>query len=194
MRIGVLALQGAIAEHIESLTTLNVEAVPVKLPSDLDDLEAIVIPGGESTTVSKLLSDYCLFKPLRQLALQNFPIFGTCAGMVLMAKKVFYPEIEPLGVMDIQIKRNAFGSQVNSFEVALSIPVLGCEKFHGVFIRAPVVQKAKHTVEVLCRVEGNIVAVKQGKMLACSFHPELSGDLRFHNYFLDIIKGDDVAN
>lgn len=190
MKIGVLALQGAVAEHIQMLSALDAEAVPVRTPSELDGLDALVIPGGESTTISKLLSDYGLMEPIRELAEQGFPIFGTCAGLVLLAKRVSNLEMEPIGVMDIEVKRNAFGRQVDSFEANLEIPALQNGTFHGVFIRAPIIEKTENGVEVLCQLNDKPVAVRQGKLLACAFHPELTDDLRLHRYFLDIIKGD----
>lgn len=193
MKIGVLALQGAMAEHIRMLSALNTEAISIRLPSELNGLDALVIPGGESTTVSKLLSDYNLTEPIRKLASQGFPIFGTCAGMILLARKVTDLNLEPLGVMDIEVKRNAFGRQVDSFEAALTIPALGDGTFHGIFIRPPVIKKAESGVEILCQLRNNAVAVRQGKVLACAFHPELTDDLRFHRYFLDLITGDALA-
>ena len=193
MKIGVLALQGAVTEHIGMLSALDAEAVPVRLSSELDDLDALIIPGGESTTISKLLSDYGLIEPIRKLAKQGFPLFGTCAGLVLLAKKVPDLEMESVGVMDIEVKRNAFGRQVDSFEADLQIPALGNENFHGVFIRAPIIEKAERSVEILCKLNGSPVAVRQGKMLACAFHPELTDDLRFHRYFLDLVKGEAVC-
>jgi 5'-phosphate synthase pdxT subunit len=171
------------------LSALGTEAVPVRLPSELNGLEALVIPGGESTTISKLLSDYGLTEPIRKLANQGFPIFGTCAGLVLLAKKVPNLDMEPIGIMDIEVKRNAFGRQIDSFEADLQIPALDNGTFHGVFIRAPIIEKAKRGVEILCQLNGNPVAARQGKLLACAFHPELSGDLRLHKYFLDLVKG-----
>jgi 5'-phosphate synthase pdxT subunit len=190
VKIGVLALQGAVAEHIQMLSALGAEAVPVRLPSELDSLDALIIPGGESTTISKLLSDYGLMKPIRRLAKKGFPIFGTCAGLVLLAKKVPNLQLEPIGVMDIVVKRNAFGRQVDSFEADLKISALHDGNFHGVFIRAPVIEKVDPSVEVLCQLNGKPVAVKQGKLLACAFHPELTGDTRLHKYFLNIVAGD----
>jgi len=190
VRIGVLALQGAVAEHIGMLSALDVEAVPVRLPSELNGLDALVIPGGESTTIGKLLSDYSLTEPIRNLAKQGFPLFGTCAGLVLLAKKVPNLETEPIGVMDIEVKRNAFGRQVDSFEANLQISALGNGNFHGVFIRAPIIEKTEGGTEILCKLNGSPVAVRQGKLLACAFHPELTDDLRFHKYFLDLVKGD----
>ncbi len=193
MKIGVLALQGAVAEHISMLLALNTEGVPIRLPSELHSLDALVIPGGESTTISKLLSDYHLMEPIRELASQGFPIFGTCAGMILLAKKVPDLDFEPIGAMDIEVKRNAFGRQVDSFEADLTVPALGDGTFHGVFIRAPVIDKAEPGVEILCQLGDNVVAAKQGKMLACAFHPELTDDLRFHRYFLNLATGDALA-
>lgn len=190
MKIGVLALQGAVAEHIQMLSSLGAEAVPVRLPSELEGLDALIIPGGESTTIGKLLSDYSLLEPIRRLAKKGFPIFGTCAGLVLLAKKVPNLKLEPIGMMDIQVKRNAFGRQVDSFEADLKIPALHDGSFHGVFIRAPIIEKVDSNVDVLCQLNGKPVAVKQGNMMACAFHPELTGDTRLHKYFLDIVRGD----
>ncbi len=189
MKIGVLALQGAVSEHIQALSALDAETVLVRLPSDLDGLDALVIPGGESTTIGKLLSDYGLLQPIRKLAKQGFPIFGTCAGLILLAKKAPNLDIEPIGVMDIEVNRNAFGRQVDSFEADLEIPALHNGTFRGIFIRAPLVEKAEPGVEILCQLDGKAVAVRQGKLLACSFHPELTDDSRFHKYFLDLVNG-----
>jgi 5'-phosphate synthase pdxT subunit len=191
VKIGVLALQGAVAEHIQMLSTLGAEALPVRLPSELNGLDALIIPGGESTTISKLLSDYGLMEPIRRLAKNGFPIFGTCAGLVLLAKKVPNLQIESIGVMDIEVERNAFGRQVDSFEADLKIPALHNGTFHGIFIRAPIIEKAERGVEVLCQLNGKPVAVRQGKLLACAFHPELTDDLRLHKYFLDLVTGDE---
>jgi len=193
VKIGVLALQGAAAEHIQMLSALGAEAVPVRLPSELDGLEALIIPGGESTTISKLLSDYGLMEPIRRLAKKGFPIFGTCAGLVLLAKKAPNLQMESIGVMDIEVERNAFGRQADSFEADLKIPALHNGTFHGIFIRAPIIEKAERGVEVLCQLNGKPVAVRQGKLLACVFHPELTDDLRLHKYFLDIVTGDASA-
>jgi 5'-phosphate synthase pdxT subunit len=193
MKIGVLALQGAFAEHIKVLTDLNIEAVPIRLPSDLVGLKALIVPGGESTSISKLLADYSLKEPVKNLIQQGLPVLGTCAGMVLLAKKIVGSEVETLGVMDIEIKRNAFGRQVDSFEVDLPVPALGDKTFRGVFIRAPIIQRTEAGVEILCEINNKAVAVKQGKMLACAFHPELTDDLRFHRYFLNLIGGDAFA-
>jgi len=190
LKIGVLALQGAVTEHIKMLSALGIEAAPVRLPAELNSLDALIIPGGESTTIGKLLSDYGLMKPIRKLAKKGFPIFGTCAGLILLAKKVPDLDMEPIGVMDIEVDRNAFGRQVDSFEADLNIPALHNGNFHGVFIRAPIIEKIERGVEVLCQLNDKPVAVRQGKLLACAFHPELTDDLRFHKYFLDLITGD----
>jgi 5'-phosphate synthase pdxT subunit len=191
VKIGVLALQGAAAEHIQMMSALGAEAVPVRLPSELDGIDALIIPGGESTTISKLLSDYGLMEPIRLLAKKGFPIFGTCAGLVLLAKKVPNLQMESIGMMDIEVKRNAFGRQVDSFEADLKIPALHNGTFHGIFIRAPIIEKAERGVEVLCQLNGKPVAVRQGKLLACAFHPELTDDLRLHKYFLKLVTGDE---
>ena len=190
MKIGVLALQGAVTEHIQMLSALGAEAIPVRLPSELEGLDALIIPGGESTTISKLLSDYGLMEPIRRLAQKGFPIFGTCAGLVLLAKKVPNLQMDSIGVMDIEVERNAFGRQVDSFEADLKIPALHNGTFHGVFIRAPIIEKTERGVEVLCQLNGKPVVVRQGKLLACAFHPELTDDLRLHKYFVDIVTGD----
>jgi 5'-phosphate synthase pdxT subunit len=190
VKIGVLALQGAVVEHIQTLSALGVQAIPVRLPSDLHGLDALIIPGGESTTISKLLSDYGLIEPIRRLAKKGFPIFGTCAGLILLAKKVPNLQMESLSVMDIEVQRNGFGRQVDSFEADLKIPALYNGTFHGIFIRAPIIEKVEPGVEVLCQLNGKPVAVRQGKLLGCAFHPELTDDPRLHRYFLDIVKGD----
>ncbi len=190
MRIGVLASQGAFAEHIAILQCLEVEALPVRLPRELVGLDGLIIPGGESTSISKLMLDYRLASEIRNLAGNGLPIFGTCAGMILLAKKISDSDVEPLGVMDITVRRNAFGRQRESFETELSIPVLGKEPFPGVFIRAPLIEEAGSGVEIIARLaDGSGIAARQGRLLATAFHPELTDDLRFHQYFLDIVTG-----
>ncbi|MFC2046848.1 pyridoxal 5'-phosphate synthase glutaminase subunit PdxT [Chloroflexota bacterium] len=188
MRIGVLALQGAFAEHIAVFRHLKVESLSIRLPQELMGLDGLVIPGGESTSISKLMLDYDLLDEIRKLAKNGLPMLGTCAGMILLAKKISDLDVEPLGVMDIAIRRNAFGRQRESFETELSIPVLGEKPFPGVFIRAPVIEQVNGGAEVLAKLaDGTTVSVRQGKLLASAFHPELTDDLRFHRYFLDII-------
>ena len=189
MRIGVLALQGAFAEHIAILRQLKVQALPVRLPTELNGLDGLVIPGGESTSIGKLMLDYNLMSKIRNLAKNGLPVFGTCAGMILLASKTSDSDIKPLGVMDIVVRRNAFGRQRESFETDLSIPILGAEPFPAVFIRAPIIEQANSGVEILAKLDGTGVAARQGKVLVSAFHPELTGDLRFHQYFLDIIAG-----
>jgi 5'-phosphate synthase pdxT subunit len=190
MRIGVLAVQGAFVEHIVILRRLNVEALPVRLPQELIGLDGLIIPGGESTSISKLMLSYNLMDEVRNLAQNGLPVFGSCAGMILLASKNSDLDVEPIGVMDITVRRNAFGRQRESFETELSIPVLGEKLFPGVFIRAPVIKEANGKAEILARLaDGTGVAAEQGKLLASAFHPELTNDLRFHQYFLDIVAG-----
>ena len=190
MKIGVLALQGAFAEHIAVLHQLKVEALPVRLPRELGGLDGLIIPGGESTTISQLMLDYNLISEMKNLAKNGLPIFGTCAGVILLAEQVSDSYPAPLGIMAITVKRNAFGRQKDSFETELSIPVLGKKPFPGIFIRAPVIEPTNSEVEILARLaDGICVAARQGKLLASVFHPELTDDLRFHQYFLDIVAG-----
>ncbi len=190
MRIGVLASQGAFAEHIAILHQLKVEAVPVRLPQELIGVDGLIIPGGESTSIGKLMLDYNLVTEIRALAKRGLPILGTCAGMILLAGKISDLDVEPLGVMDITVRRNAFGRQRESFETELSIPVLGKRPFPGVFIRAPIIEQVNSGTEILARLSDGIkVAARQGKLLASAFHPELTSDLRFHQYFLGIVSG-----
>jgi len=134
-----------------------------------------------------------LMTPIRKLAQEGFPLLGTCAGMVLLAKKIDDIDFEPIGALDIEVKRNAYGRQTDSFEADLSMPVLGNEPFHGIFIRAPIIERVNFGVDILCQLPGNAVAVKQGKTVACSFHPELTDDSRFHRYFLSLVTGDFIA-
>lgn len=189
MRIGILALQGDFAEHIAMLSRLGVDAFPVRLPSQISNLDGLVIPGGESTTISRLMAEYALAKPIRELAYQGLPIWGTCAGMVLLAKEVTNSANGTLGIMDIKVERNTFGRQVDSFEADLPIPALGNHPFHCVFIRAPIIEEAGPRVEILCQLsDGAIVAAREENCLACSFHPELTDDSRFHEYFLNLTK------
>ena len=188
MRIGVLAAQGAFAEHIAALNRLEVEALPVRLPSELGGLDGLIIPGGESTSISKLMADYNLLSEIRNLAERGLPIFGTCAGMILLAKEISDSDVRPLGLMDITARRNAFGRQKDSFETELSIPALGEKPFPGVFIRAPIIEQANSDVEILASLDnGTGVAARQGRLLVSAFHPELTDDPRFHQYFLDIV-------
>jgi len=188
MRIGVLAVQGAFAEHVALLRQLEVETLPVRLPLELRTSDGLIIPGGESTSISRLMLDYKLVDEIRNLARNGLPILGTCAGLILLAREILGHDVEPLGLMDITVRRNAFGRQKDSFETELKIPVLGEKSFPGVFIRAPVIEQANSKVEILARLNnGTIVAARQGKLLASAFHPELTNDLRFHQYFLSVV-------
>ena len=194
MRIGVLASQGAFAEHIATLRQMEIEALPVRLPRELTGLDGLIIPGGESTSIGQLMQDYNLLNEIKNMAENGLPIFGTCAGMILLANKTSDSDIKPLGIMDITVRRNAFGRQKDSFETELSIPSLGEKPFPGIFIRAPVIEQANSGVEILARLaDGTTVAARQGKLLASAFHPELTSDLRFHQYFLDIVAGGTFA-
>jgi pyridoxal 5'-phosphate synthase pdxT subunit len=187
MRVGVLALQGDFQEHCQVLIRLAVEPVEVRLPEHLEDISGIILPGGESTTIGKLAAAYGLIDALRGFA-SSRPVWGTCGGLVFMSKAVGH-EQPILGVMDIVVQRNAFGRQVDSFEEDLNIKGLEGGPFHGVFIRAPVIEKVGPEVEVLCTVsDGRIVAAKQGRLLVTSFHPELTLDNRLHTYFLELIE------
>ncbi len=192
MKIGVLASQGAFVEHISVLKQLEVEALPVRLPGELTGLDGLVIPGGESTSISKLMLGDRLKEKLIELINNGLPVLGTCAGMILLSDDVSDGnQVESLGVMNIKVKRNAFGRQIDSFETQLSIPVLGEIPFPGVFIRAPLIEDSNSNVEILARMDnGSVVAARQNKLLVSAFHPELTDDLRFHQYFLDIVKGE----
>ncbi|MDH4067542.1 MAG: pyridoxal 5'-phosphate synthase glutaminase subunit PdxT [Dehalococcoidia bacterium] len=189
MRVGVLALQGTFIEHIGALRQLGVEAPAIRLPRELDTLDGLIIPGGESTTMLRLMKSFGLTQPINELAQLGLPIWGTCAGMILLAKDVSNYEMETLGLMHAKVRRNAFGRQVDSFEADLEVPLLGEEAFHAVFIRAPIIEETGPDVEVLSRLpDGTIVAIRQHQLLACAFHPEFTGDSRFHSYFLDMVS------
>lgn len=187
MNIGVLALQGAFIEHEKMLKSLGVQASEVRMPSQLQGLDGLIIPGGESTTIGKLATEYGLIEPLREFA-QTTPTWGTCAGMIFLARDIGIDRQPILGVMDIRVNRNAFGRQIDSFEADLSIKALGDPPFHAVFIRAPLVTEAGAGVDVLATLDdGRIVAVQQGHLLATAFHPELTGDSRLHQHFIELI-------
>jgi 5'-phosphate synthase pdxT subunit len=186
--IGVLALQGAFIEHVHALERLGVAAREVRLPRDLDGLDGLILPGGESTTIGKLMVQYGLDEPIRARARAGFPIWGTCAGMILLAKDIGGLRQPLIGVMDIVVERNAFGRQLDSFEADLAIPVIGAEPFPTVFIRAPLIHSVSGETEILARLaDGRIVAARQGNLLATSFHPELTNDDRLHRYFVEEI-------
>ena len=184
--IGVLALQGSFAEHLNVLAEIGCRARAVRLPEDLACLDGLIIPGGESTTISKLALRYHLVTPIRQSAQKGLPIWGTCAGLIYLASNIEATEQHSLNLIDITVSRNAFGSQIDSFEVDLEVPVLGPPEFRGIFIRAPLITRIGSEVTILSKLyDGKIVAANQGKILVTAFHPELSGDLRFHRYFAD---------
>jgi pyridoxal 5'-phosphate synthase pdxT subunit len=205
MKIGVLALQGAFIEHEKILEHIGVEAVEVRLPQHLVGLDGLIIPGGESTTIGKVAWQWELMEPLRAFARTGRPLWGTCAGMIFIAKDVVdgKPDQPLLKLMDVTVRRNAFGRQVDSFEADLDVPALGKGPFHAIFIRAPFIERVEEGVEVLAKLDpalrrppsesrgevegdGTVVAVRQENLLATAFHPELTEDDRFHRYFLTL--------
>jgi pyridoxal 5'-phosphate synthase pdxT subunit len=197
LTIGVLALQGDFREHARAMERLGARAREVRLPRDLEGLDGLIIPGGESTVMGKLMIAYGLDQPLRDLIARGLPVWGTCAGLILLARETDNALAgQPLlAAMDIRVCRNAFGAQRESFETDISVPALGGEPYHAVFIRGPVVETVGPDVEVLARIEaglantsGDIVAVRQGPLLGTAFHPEITDDLRFHSYFLEIAR------
>ena len=188
--IGVLAIQGDFLEHGQMLKRLGVEAPEVRLPSQLDDIDGLIIPGGESTTIVQLIDIFNFRETLTEKVRGGMPVWGTCAGMIVIANHLADHRPEPLHLMDIEVSRNAFGRQVDSFETELEISELEGDPFHAVFIRAPVVNRVGERVKVLATLEdGRAVAVRQGHMLATAFHPELTNDPRVHELFLRIVEG-----
>jgi 5'-phosphate synthase pdxT subunit len=197
--IGVLALQGDVREHQRVLATCGVRTARVRTPDDLATVDGLVIPGGESTTMSKLAVDFGVLEPLREARASGMPIYGSCAGMIMLADRLEggRPDQQTIGGIDMTVRRNAFGRQVDSFEADLAMPVLAGPPVHAVFIRAPWVESVGSSVQVLGHVEsdpvygkaaGRIVAVRQGDLLATSFHPELTGDHRIHEYFVAMVR------
>ncbi|MHB0877488.1 MAG: pyridoxal 5'-phosphate synthase glutaminase subunit PdxT [Anaerolineae bacterium] len=196
LRIGVLALQGAFREHLEALAEVGAEGMPVRLPRHLEGLDGLIVPGGESTTIGKLATLYGLLPAIESLAASNRPVWGTCAGMILLASGLAGYDDQPrLHLLDITVRRNAFGRQVDSFETPLPVAVLDevadpqerGRPFPAVFIRAPLIEPVANSVQVLAAIpNGAIVAVQQGRLLATAFHPELTKDMRFHRYFLTL--------
>jgi 5'-phosphate synthase pdxT subunit len=184
--IGVLSLQGDFREHREVLERMGTTSPEVRLPQDLSGLEGLIIPGGESTTIVRLMRSAGLLEPLKGLAADGFPIWGTCAGMILLARRLDATGIPALEAMDITVRRNAFGRQVDSFEADLHIPAVGDLPFHAVFIRAPIIEDVGSEVEVLARLrDGTPVAARQGRLFVTAFHPELTADNRLHRLFLE---------
>ncbi|MGQ9845465.1 MAG: pyridoxal 5'-phosphate synthase glutaminase subunit PdxT [Caldisericia bacterium] len=189
MLVGVLSLQGAFIEHIDKLNKISgVKGVEVKRKEDFDKIDGLIIPGGESTTIGKLLERYNLLDYLKTLILEGLPVFGTCAGLILLSKKIENNPYQPtLGILDVTIKRNAFGAQINSMEIDLKIKEFDIP-YRAIFIRAPVVKEVGNSIEILAEVEEGPVFIRHGKILGASFHPELTDDLRIHKMFIDIIN------
>ena len=188
LRIGILALQGDVREHANALRDVGAEPIEVRLPRDLVGLDGLILPGGESTTMRKLIDLYGLREPIVALAHGGAPLYGTCAGMILLADRIADGDEPVLRLLDITVERNAYGRQLDSFEADLAIPSLGDEPLHGVFIRAPVVSEVGPDVEVLARdPDGRPIAVRQGRVMATAFHPELTGDRRLHRLMLELI-------
>lgn len=186
MKIGVLGFQGAIIEHQRHIEKLGHEAVIVRYPQELENIQGIILPGGESTTIGKLLVRTGMMEPLREKIGQGLPVWGTCAGMILLAKELVNDTVTHLAVMDIAVRRNAYGTQIDSFDTQVNIPEVSAEKLPLVFIRAPYIERVGEAVEVLCRVDGHIVAAKEGNKLVTSFHPELTDNSSFHSYFISM--------
>ncbi|MDQ8737512.1 pyridoxal 5'-phosphate synthase glutaminase subunit PdxT [Paenibacillus sp. LHD-38] len=187
MKIGVLALQGAVAEHIRSLELAGAEAVAVKRVEELEELQGLVIPGGESTTIGKLMRKYGFMEAIADFSAQGKPLFGTCAGLIVLADQIEGQEDAHLRLMDMTVARNAFGRQQESFETDLDVKGID-EPVRAVFIRAPLIKKVGSDVEVLSTYRDEIVTARQGHLLAVSYHPELTDDFRLHTYFVDMVK------
>ncbi len=188
-RIGILAVQGDVREHARALVEVGAEPVDVRLPRDLVGLDALILPGGESTTMRKLIDRYGLRDPIVALSQGGAPVYGTCAGMILLANRIADGDEPVLGLLDITVQRNAYGRQLDSFEADVEIPSLGGAPMHAVFIRAPVVSEVGAEVEVLARdPDGRPIAVRQGRVLATAFHPELTPDRRLHRLLLELIE------
>jgi len=185
--IGVLAIQGDFIEHINILQTLGVECREIRLPEQLSDVDGLIIPGGESTTLSRLLTRYDLRQPIKKLATDGKPLWGTCAGMIMMASEITENDPVPLEIMDIGVQRNAFGRQIDSFEQELEITGFDETPYHAIFIRAPVIKRVGSGVSIMASLQdGRPVAVQQANLMATSFHPELTKDSRFHTHFLNL--------
>ena len=184
--VGVLALQGAFREHVAAVSRLGVAAREVRQLKDMDGIDAMIIPGGESTTMGKLLNEWHMLEPLRDRIMQGMPVYGSCAGLILLCRTIENSDQPRLGVLDATVRRNAFGRQVDSFETELSMPEVGPDPVPAVFIRAPVLISVGPEVRVLAEVKGQAVAVRQNNILATSFHPELTPDTRLHSYFLNM--------
>ena len=185
-RIGILALQGAVAEHMHALSKLqNITTLAVKTIDEIKEVDGLILPGGESTAMGKLLNYFQMLEPLKNLINQGLPVWGTCAGMILLAKEISAQETSYLQAMDTVVKRNGYGSQLDSFQTTASIPEISATPIPLTFIRAPYIESAKENVKVLAKVDNKIVAAQQDHMLATAFHPELTNDLSFHRYFVE---------
>lgn len=186
-RVGVLAFQGDVREHLAALAAVGADPVEVRTMADLDSVEGLVVPGGESTVIGKLAARYGLLAPLRARVADGLPVLGTCAGMIFLAREVEGPPQDLLGVLDVRVRRNAFGRQVASFEAGVDVKGVDGGPVSGAFIRAPWVAEAAPEVEVLAEVDGKVVAVRQGNLLATAFHPELTGEVRLHRWLVDLV-------
>ncbi len=186
-RIGVLAYQGDVREHLAALAAAGADPVEVRTLADLEAVDGLVVPGGESTVIGKLAARYGLLEPLRERARAGLPVFGTCAGMIFLAREVEGPPQDLLGVLDVRVRRNAFGRQVASFEAEVEVKGIDGPPVSGAFIRAPWVADAGPEVEVLAEIDGKVVAVRQGNLLATAFHPELTGEVRLHRRLVDLV-------
>ena len=181
MKIGVLSLQGAFREHLDTLVTIGVPGVRVREPADLEGISGLILPGGESTTMRQLIERWGLHQPILDFAASGAPVFGTCAGMIVLAREIAGGEAPILPLLDVTVERNAFGRQLDSFEADIAVDVLGATPVHAVFIRAPIIERTGPDVDVLARLDdGRVVAVRERNIIATSFHPELAGETRFH--------------
>lgn len=192
MRIGVLALQGAVTEHIVSIEKTGAEGIPIKHVGQLKEIEGLIIPGGESTTIGKLMRKYGFIEAIREFSNQGKPIFGTCAGMIVLAKRIANGEPAHLELMDITVARNAFGRQRESFECDLDVKGIE-EPIRAIFIRAPLINEVGPSVDVLTVYNDEIVTAREGNLLVSSFHPELTDDYRLHQYFADMVKANGIV-
>ena len=190
-KVGVLALQGDFAEHAKSLETVGAEPAQVRLPHDMANIDALIIPGGESTTIARLIEVFGLAKEIKGRVVDGMPTWGTCAGMIVLARSLIEDRPQPLGLMDIRVQRNAYGRQVDSFEADIPVPALGNGPFQAVFIRAPSIEEIGPEVRPLALLNGRqVVAAQEGRVMVTAFHPELTTDTRFHAYFLSLAAGD----
>lgn len=194
MKIGILGFQGAVIEHQQHVEKLGHQSIVVRYPEQLEEVEGMILPGGESTTIGKLLNRTGMMEPLREKIQNGLPVWGTCAGMILLAKELVNDPVTHLGLMDIAVKRNAYGTQIDSFDVSVNVPEVSGEDIPLVFIRAPYITKVGEKVNVLCRVDEHIVAARQDNMLVTSFHPELTDCPAFHHYFIEEMCGQNAEH